>query len=72
MKQQSKLHLMAFLVATLLAVGGLVAMPHSAYAGFSPPNGSGPIRFSESTIIVLDPADLAATPHGISTSPGHP
>ncbi|MEZ4736498.1 MAG: hypothetical protein R3E79_56145 [Caldilineaceae bacterium] len=35
MKQQCKLHFLAFVVATLLAMGGLVIQSHSAYAGIS-------------------------------------
>jgi hypothetical protein len=66
MKQQHKIRFMTFLVAVLLALGGLVAQSHSAYAGMNPP---GRPRFET---VLLGPTDIMAAPHGISTSPGLP
>jgi hypothetical protein len=68
MKQQCKIRPMALIVAALVALGGLVVQSHSAYAGggMSPPGGP------RSQSVMLDPADIMSTPHGISTRPGRP
>ncbi|MEZ4736500.1 MAG: hypothetical protein R3E79_56155 [Caldilineaceae bacterium] len=55
MKQQYKLHFLAFVVATLLAMGGLVAQSHSAYAGMTVP--TGPRFISEGEPILPDSTD---------------
>ena len=65
MKQQSKRHLLALLVAALVVLGGLAALPHSAYAGINPPGGR--TRYSiEGTSSVPDLGDLTIVPHGIN------
>ena len=69
MNQQWKIRLMVFLVAALVALGGLVAHWDNAYAGgglFLP---RGPRRLSESTSSVPDFVDLTIVPHGLSPSP---
>src|SRR4029453_13176772 len=67
--QQWKIRLMAFLVAALVVLGGLVAHSDNAYAGggLLPPTGSR--RLSESPSSVPDFVDLTLVPHGMSPSP---
>jgi hypothetical protein len=44
MKQQSKIRFVTLLIAALLAISGLVALPHSASAGISTSPGRCQVR----------------------------